>query len=110
MLGAPATYLGMNRPGVTLIDFTAAWCPPCRQLDPILKELEGEYRGRAHITTIDVQDDPVTAQAFRVTAMPTMVLLRDGKEVGRMVGLRPKRIVAAALERALAGDLAITGA
>jgi thioredoxin 1 len=116
MSGGLATYPGMQAvvsladPGVTLIDFTAAWCAPCKQLTPMLHELEGEYRGRARLLVIDVQEHPDLAQAFRVTAMPTMVLVRDGKEVGRMVGLRPKKIVAGALERALAGHVAITGA
>ena len=122
MSGGLATYPGMQSspqsqitsalsdPGVTLIDFTAEWCPPCKQLTPVLHELEREYHGRARLLVIDVADQPDLAQVFRITAMPTMVLLRDGKEVGRMVGLRPKKIVKGALERALAGQVAITGA
>jgi len=113
MPGEVATSPGMNvltEPGVTLIDFTAAWCGPCKQLAPILKELAAEYTGRARVVAIDVADEPALAQAFRVTAMPTLVLVRDGHEVGRMVGLRPKKTVAGALDRALAGHVAITGA
>jgi thioredoxin 1 len=94
-------------PGVTLVDFTAAWCAPCRQLTPILHQLADEYRGRARVVAVDVDDDPAVAQAFRVTAMPTVVLLRDGAEVGRFVGLRPKRFVVGVLDRALDGDVAI---
>lgn len=97
-------------PGTLLIDFTAAWCAPCKQLAPILRELAGVYAGRARIVAVDVQDEPALAQAFRVTAMPTMVFVRDGREVGRIVGLRPKHVVAGALDRALAGGVAITGA
>lgn len=97
-------------PGLTLIDFTAAWCAPCKQLAPILADLERAYAGRARVVAVDVQDEPALAQAFRVTAMPTMVLVRDGHEVGRMVGLRPRKVVAGALDRALAGEVAITGA
>lgn len=94
--------------GVTLVDFTAAWCGPCKQLAPILADLGRDYAGRARIVALDVDAEPALAQAFRVTSMPTLVLVRDGREVGRMVGLRARRVVAGALDRALAGDLAIT--
>ena len=96
-------------PGVVLVDFTAAWCGPCKQLKPILRELAAHYRGRARVVVIDVEASPIAAQAFRVVSMPTMVLLRGGREVGRLIGLRPARYVAGAIDRALAGDVAIAG-
>lgn len=96
-------------PGVTLVDFTAAWCAPCKRLAPILDELRGGYDGRARVVAVDVDREPAIAQAFRVTSMPTMVLVRDGREVGRIVGLRKREVIAGALDRALAGGVAITG-
>lgn len=96
-------------PGVTLIDFTAAWCGPCKQLAPILAELGRDYAGRARIVAVDVDLQPQVAQGFRVTSMPTMVFVRAGREVGRIVGLRNRKVVGGALERALAGGVAITG-
>lgn len=99
----------LGEPGVTLVDFTATWCGPCKQLKPILTDLAARYRGRARIVTLDVAESPVATQALRVVSMPTMVLVRDGREVGRLVGLRPARYVAGALDRALAGDVAIAG-
>lgn len=95
--------------GVTLLDFTAPWCGPCHALAPMLGELAAAYAGRARIAAIDVQDHPAIAQAFRVTSMPTLVLVRDGREVGRLVGLRARKVIVGALDRALAGDVAITG-
>lgn len=109
LTAAQLTALLADR-GVTLIDFTAAWCGPCKHLTPILADLGRDYSGRAKIVAVDVQDQPALAQTFRVTAMPTLVLIRDGREVGRMVGLRSRKVVAGALDRALAGDVAITGA
>lgn len=93
--------------GLTLVDFTAAWCGPCKQLAPVLHELQRDYAGRARVVEVDTDAEPALAQAFRVTAMPTVVLLRDGREVGRFVGARPKKFVAGVVERALAGDVAI---
>ncbi|HSD86264.1 MAG TPA: thioredoxin family protein [Kofleriaceae bacterium] len=104
----------MNRPVatspgmVTLYDFTAKWCGPCKQMKPVLEALEKEYAGRMRLVVVDVDDDPVTAQQFSVRSMPTFVLVRDGREVGRIVGSRPRAFVAGVLDRALGGDVAIT--
>ncbi|MBL8622128.1 MAG: thioredoxin family protein [Myxococcales bacterium] len=108
-LTAPDLPAVLAARGVTLLDFTAPWCAPCHALAPVLGELAAAYAGRARIAAIDVQDHPAVAQAFRVTSMPTLVLVRDGREVGRIVGLRARKVIAGALDRALAGDVAITG-
>ena len=94
-------------PGITLIDFTAKWCGPCKQMEPVLAALEREYTGRVRIVAVDVDDDPALAQQFDVRSMPTLVLVRDGNEVGRVVGTRPRGFIAGMLDRALAGDRAI---
>lgn len=104
MPGGVATSPGME---VTLYDFTAAWCAPCKQLAPVLHELATDYRDRARVVEIDVEHEPALAQAYRVTAMPTLVLVRDGREVGRVVGLRPKKFIAGMIDRALQGHTAI---
>ena len=104
----------MNRPVdtssgmVTLYDFTAKWCGPCRVMKPVLDGLAKEYGARMKLVEVDVDDDPVTAQQFNVRAMPTFVLVRDGREVGRFVGSRPRAFVAGVLDRALSGDVQIT--
>ena len=97
--------MDLSTPGLTLLDFTAAWCGPCRQLEPVLEALATDYPIR--VAEIDVDHDPLLAQQFAVKAMPTVVLWRDGREVGRFVGARPRRFVAGMIERALAGDVAI---
>jgi thioredoxin 1 len=94
-------------PGVTLIDFTATWCPPCRVLGAVLRGLADDYAGRARFVAVDVDDEPMLAQRLGVRAMPTVVVWRDGREVGRIVGSRPRGFVAGVVDRALAGDVAI---
>ena len=94
-------------PGVTVIDFTAAWCAPCKAMEPILGSLATELAGRVRIVAVDVDHEPLLAQRFNVRSMPTLVLLRDGREVGRVVGSRPRSFIAGMLDRALHGDVAI---
>jgi thioredoxin 1 len=94
-------------PGITVLDFTAAWCGPCRTIKPVLAALADEYKVR--VVMIDCDADPILAQQYNVRSMPTVVLLRDGKEVGRVVGARPRAFFAGMLDRALAGDVAIAG-
>lgn len=94
--------------GLHVIDFTAKWCGPCRQMAPVLEALAREYAGRAQFAAVDCDDEPQIAQRYNVRSMPTFVLLRDGREVGRIVGARPRAFVAGVIDRALGGDVAIT--
>ena len=97
--------MDLSTPGLTLIDFTAAWCGPCRQLAPVL-EAVAEARN-IRVVEVDVDHEQLLAQQFGVRSMPTVVLWRDGREVGRFVGARPRAFVAGMVDRALAGDVAI---
>ena len=87
--------LEAERPVV--VDFTAAWCPPCRMMSPILDELATE-RDDVRFVKVDVDADPALAQRYGVMSMPTFVVFRDGAPVQTLVGARPRR----RLERDLA--------
>jgi thioredoxin 1 len=97
--------MDLSTSGLTLIDFTATWCGPCRQLEPTLHALATDYK--IALLKVDVDAEQQAAQQFDVRSMPTVVLWRDGREVGRFVGARPRAFVAGMIERALAGDVAI---
>jgi thioredoxin 1 len=93
--------------GLVLVNFTAVWCGPCRAMKPVLAALATEYAGRVQFTSIDVDVDPITAQQYDIRSMPTYVVLRDGREVGRIVGSRARAFVAGVLDRVLGGDVAV---
>ncbi len=74
--------------GVTLVDFHANWCGPCRMLAPVLEQVAKEVKGKAIIAKVDIDSEQKTASQFQITSVPTMILFKDGKEVNRLVGLR----------------------
>jgi thioredoxin 1 len=80
-----------------LLDFTADWCPPCRMIKPVLRELSDELAGRLVVAQLDVDENPATARDAGVLGMPTLSLYVGGRVVTQVVGARPK----AALMRAI---------
>lgn len=74
-----------------LVEFTADWCPPCRQMGPVLSTLAEEEEGRLKVVQLDVDTNPATTNAYRVLSMPTFMVFRGGEPVKSMVGARPKR-------------------
>ena len=83
-----------------LVDFTAAWCPPCRVMKPVLAELAGE-REDLRVVQLDVDADQATAARYGVLSMPTFILFRAGEPVLRLVGARPRRRLEAELAEVL---------
>jgi thioredoxin 1 len=78
-------------PVPVLVDFTAAWCSPCRALKPILEQVALELRGRLRIVAVDGDESPELATRCGVRGFPTLVLFSAGKEVARRVGLCSKQ-------------------
>ncbi|AZP20519.1 thiol reductase thioredoxin [Streptomyces aquilus] len=84
-----AEVIGAGLP--VLVEFTADWCPPCRQMGPVLKALAAEEAGRLKVVQLNVDHNPLTTNAYKVLSMPTFMVFRDGEPVKSMVGARPKR-------------------
>lgn len=81
-----------------LVDFTAAWCPPCRMVTPVLEQLAADEAHRLRIVTLDVDAHPETAQAYAVMSMPTLALFRDGRVVATVVGAQSRTAILKRLE------------
>jgi thioredoxin 1 len=71
-----------------LVDFWAVWCPPCRVMVPVLERLAADYEGRLTVASLNVDEEPLTARANNVLAMPTLQVYRDGRLVTALVGAR----------------------
>ncbi len=82
-----------------LIDFWATWCGPCRMLAPVVEEIAEEYDGTIKVGKVNVDEQPELAEAFRVSSIPMLVLVRDGKIADTMVGYRPKADVVKMLDK-----------
>lgn len=78
---------------ITLIDFYADWCGPCKIMAPVFLELEKEYQGVVEFKKVDVETNGEMAQQFHVMSIPTFVILKDGKEVSRKMGAMPKEVI-----------------
>jgi thioredoxin 1 len=73
-----------------VVDCWAAWCAPCRAIAPIVDELAKEYSGKVVFGKLNVDENPETAQRYGVMAIPTLLVMKEGKEVDRVVGVLPK--------------------
>lgn len=87
--------------GVTLVDFYADWCGPCRMIAPIVEELANEMSGKAKIAKLDIDSSQETTSQFGVTSIPTLILFKEGKEVKRVVGVKDKEALQSLIEAAL---------
>jgi thioredoxin len=73
-----------------LVDFWAAWCPPCLKLNPVLDALAEEYGDRLRFVKINSDDNPETVRTYHVQSMPTLTVFRKGQVIGQLVGARAK--------------------
>ena len=87
--------------GVTLVDFWAPWCGPCRMQGPILEEVAKSFDGQVKIAKVNVDEAESVAVRFAIQAIPTLLLFKDGSDIRRFVGVQPKEILIGAISSAV---------
>ena len=95
--------------GITVVDFWAPWCGPCRFVAPVIEQLAAEYRGRVRVGKLNVDDSPMTAARYGIRSIPTIGIFKDGEPVDGVVGAVPLAVLQAAVEKHLAADTAVPG-
>ena len=85
-----------------LLDLWADWCGPCHMLAPTIDQISSEMAGRVKVAKLNIDENPGTANRFGVRSIPTLLVLKGGTEVDRMVGVQPKQEIVRRLEKALA--------
>ena len=86
-------YDDLVKEGVSLIDFWAPWCEPCRMQGPIVESIAGKVNGNAKVGKLNVDENPGVAAAFGVSGIPTVILIKDGTEVERFVGVQSEEVL-----------------
>lgn len=84
--------------GITVVDFFATWCGPCKMLAPVLEGLSGEMEGKAKFIKVDIDQSLELASEFQIASVPTMVIFKDGKKVEQLVGFLPKEKIQQVVE------------
>jgi len=73
-----------------IVDFWAPWCGPCRMVAPVMEELDKQYYGKVKFVKVNVDENPIISNQFRIASIPTIMVFKGGKAVENMVGFRPK--------------------
>lgn len=94
-----ANFAAQVKIGLTLVDFWASWCMPCKMMAPILNEVAEELGTTAKVAKLDVETHRASSAKYGVRNIPTMILFRDGKEINRFVGVKTKSFLVSEINK-----------
>lgn len=78
---------------LTLVDFWATWCGPCRKLSPVIEEIASEFEGKVKFVKIKADENMQTAQKYSISGVPSLLIFKNGEPVERIVNMVPKNII-----------------
>ena len=84
-----------------VVDFWAPWCGPCKMLGPVLEEVEKELGEKVDFLKINVDDNPVTSQTYKISSIPTVLIFKNGEVANTLVGFRPKQEIVSLIQNNL---------
>ena len=93
-----------SHPRPVVVDVWATWCSPCRAIEPDLRRLSQQYKDRVDVWKVNVDEDKEIARALGVRGIPTLIIFKSGKELGRIVGAQPTSVLGSVFEAALTGE------
>ena len=100
-ISSAAEFENEIKNGVSLIDFNAPWCAPCRAQEPIIQQLSKQFEGKALVAEMNIDDNQDTAMKLGIRSIPTLAVFKNGKEIQRFVGLQSQRTLSDAIEKVL---------
>lgn len=95
------TFPAFIAEGLTLMDFWAPWCGPCRAIAPIVEELAAQYAGKLKVGKVNVDDEGAVAQSFGIMSIPTLIIFKDGQIAEKVVGMRNKAFLQQLVDKLL---------
>ncbi|HPY37787.1 MAG TPA: thioredoxin [Clostridia bacterium] len=91
----------LESPEPVLVDFWAEWCGPCRMVGPTIEQLATEYKGKAKVCKVNVDEQPVLAERYQIMTIPTVIVFKGGQAVEKVIGVKPKQTFAGMLDKHL---------
>ena len=91
----------LNNDQLTVVDFWAPWCGPCRKMGPVLDEIAEEYEGKIKVVKLNTDDNMKTTKEYQISGLPSLVMFKDGKPKEILVGLMPKSSIINNIEKYL---------